>query len=179
MSRIGKAPITVPSGVKLKIDGNTVSAKGPKGELSYSLPNGISFEQDGDVLNVLRASEDKKTKSLHGLSRSMVNNIIEGCSNGFKILLNIEGVGFRAEMKGKRLLLNLGFSHPVVVIPPDGIEFNTPEQTKLEIIGANRQLVGEVAAKIRRLRKPEPYKGKGIKYDGEYIRRKAGKTSAK
>jgi large subunit ribosomal protein L6 len=179
MSRIGKAPINIPSGVNLDVKESTVKVKGPKGEMSYNLPEGISFERDGDVITIVRANEQKKVRSLHGLSRSIVNNMIVGVSDGFKILLNIEGVGFRAEMKGNRLFLSLGFSHPVLVIPPDGIEFVTPEQTKVIIQGSDRQLVGEVAAKIRKLRKPEPYKGKGIKYDGEYIRRKAGKTSAK
>lgn len=179
MSRIGKSPINVPKGINLDIKEGNIKVKGPKGELSYALPAGITLEQDGEILNLIRANEEKKTKSLHGLSRSMINNMVEGCSNGFKINLIVDGVGFRAEMKGKRLLLNLGFSHPVLVIPPDGIEFKTPEQTKLEIHGVDRQLVGEVAAKIKRLRKPEPYKGKGIRYEGEYIRRKAGKTSAK
>lgn len=179
MSRIGKSPINLPKNVNLKVSDNNISVKGPKGEMFYDLPEGISIEQEGDTLNIVRATEEKKVRSLHGLSRSMINNMVEGCSNGFKTTLIIDGVGFRAEMKGKRLLLNLGFSHPVLVIPPDGIEFVTPEQTKLEIHGADKQLVGEVAAKIKRLRKPEPYKGKGIRYEGEYIRRKAGKTSAK
>lgn len=179
MSRIGKAPIKILKGADLKINGSSIEVKGPKGKLSYNVPEGITLEMEGDELKVVRPDETKKSRSLHGLSRSMINNMVEGCVNGFVIKLDIEGVGFRAEMKGNRLVLSLGFSHPVLVIPPDGIEFKTPAQTKLEIHGADKQLVGEVAAKIRRLRKPEPYKGKGIKYEGEYIRRKAGKTSAK
>lgn len=179
MSRIGKAPVNIPNNVQLSIDGNTVKAKGPNGELSYVLPEIISIEQNDNVLNVTRPNESKIAKAQHGLARSMVANMVTGVSEGNSIKLDVDGVGFRAEMKGKRLILSLGFSHPVVVIPPDGIELKALSQTKIEISGADKQLVGEVAAKIRRLRKPEPYKGKGIKYEGEYIRRKAGKTSAK
>jgi large subunit ribosomal protein L6 len=179
MSRIGKSPVILPSNVQLNIDGKTVKAKGPKGELSYDLPEIISIEQNENVLNLVRPNDSKTAKAQHGLARSMVANLVNGVSEGNSIKLDVDGVGFRAEMKGTRLILSLGLSHPVVVIPPDGIELKALSQTKIEIAGTDKQLVGEVAAKIRRLRKPEPYKGKGIKYEGEYIRRKAGKTSAK
>ena len=179
MSRIGNAPIEVPEKVQIKLEGNTITAKGPSGELSYDMPDSIELKQEGNVLSFSRPNNSKSNKSLHGLSRAVVNNMVQGVNEGFKKVLNIEGVGFRAELKKDRLLLSLGFSHPVLVIPPDGVKFATPSQTSVEISGADKQLVGEVASKIRQLRKPEPYKGKGIRYEGEYIRRKAGKTSAK
>ena len=179
MSRIGKSPISIPDKVQVSINGDAITAKGPKGELNFVKSNIINIEQDGNSIIVKRFSEDKKSKSLHGLTRSIVNNMVTGVSTGFKKVLQIEGVGFKAEMKGKRLFLNLGYSHPIVVLPPDGINFATPNATTVEIEGFDKQLLGEVAFKIRDLRKPEPYKGKGIRYQGEYIRRKAGKSASK
>ncbi len=177
MSRIGKMPITVPKNVEIKRDGNRLLVKGPKGELSVDLPKGIDYKLENGVLEFVRASEDKKTKSLHGLVRALTANAIEGVSNGIKKVLKIEGIGYKAEMAGKNLSLSLGFSHPVVVLPPEGITFAAPNPNTIEVSGIDKQLVGETAAVIRKLRKPEPYKGKGIRYDGEYIRRKAGKTA--
>lgn len=179
MSRIGNAPINVPNGVQVSMNGSELVAKGPKGELSFEVNNQISMEQADNVITFKRANDTKSAKSLHGLTRATVSNMVTGVSEGFKKLLLIEGVGFRAELKKDRLLLTLGFSHPVLVIPPKGIEFKVTSQTSVEVHGADKQLVGEVASKIKQLRKPEPYKGKGIKYEGEYIRRKAGKTAAK
>lgn len=179
MSRIGKSPITIPDKVSVQIKGDSITAKGPKGELNFTKPEIISVEQDANTLHVKRSTEDKKARSLHGLTRSMINNMVVGVSEGFKKVLQIEGVGFRAEMKGSRLMLNLGYSHPIIVLPPNGVSFATPAATTVEIEGHDKQLVGEVAFKIRQLRKPEPYKGKGIRYQGEYIRRKAGKSASK
>ncbi len=179
MSRIGKKVISVPEKVNLTISENTLSAKGPNGELSVSIPEGITAEQNGNELNFSRAEETKRFKSLHGLTRSLAANAIEGVNSGFSKTMNINGVGYRAELKGQKLLLTLGYSHQVLVIPPDGIKFETPSQTSIKVSGADKQLVGEVSYKIRVLRKPEPYKGKGIIFEGEQIRRKAGKTAGK
>jgi large subunit ribosomal protein L6 len=179
MSRIGKSPISIPDKVNVQISGDNITAKGPKGELNFTKPEIISLEQDGNTIHVKRSSDDKRSKSLHGLTRSMIFNMVTGVSQGFKKVLQIEGVGFRAEMKGNRLMLNLGYSHPIIVLPPNGVSFATPNATTIEIDGHDKQLVGEVAYKIRKLRKPEPYKGKGIRYQGEYIRRKAGKSASK
>ncbi len=179
MSRIGKSPISIPDKVQVSISGDNITAKGPKGELNFVKSEIINIEQEGNNLIVKRSNEDKTSKSLHGLTRSIVNNMVLGVSSGFKKVLQIEGVGFKAEMKGQRLFLNLGYSHPVIVLPPVGVVFTTPNATTIEIEGYDKQLIGEVAYKIRRLRKPEPYKGKGIRYQGEYIRRKAGKSASK
>ncbi|MBE2189928.1 MAG: 50S ribosomal protein L6 [Desulfobulbaceae bacterium] len=179
MSRIGKMPIPVPPKVQLKIDEQTIRAKGPLGELEFKVPDVIKFKLDGDVLTFDRGSNEKHVRALHGLSRALTANIIEGVSNGFTKTLIIEGVGFRAELKGDRLLLTLGFSHTILVIPPPGITFELGSPTNLKIKGIDKQLVGMIAAKIRKMRPPEPYKGKGVRYEGEFIRRKAGKTSAK
>jgi large subunit ribosomal protein L6 len=179
MSRIGKNPISIPDKVQVQISGDNITAKGPKGELSFVKSELISLEQDGNTLHVKRNSDDRTSRSLHGLTRSLVFNMVNGVSTGYKKVLQIEGVGFKAEMKGSRLFLSLGFSHPIIVLPPDGITFATPNATTVEIEGRDKQLVGEVSFKIRKLRKPEPYKGKGIRYQGEYIRRKAGKSASK
>ncbi|MFM7068720.1 MAG: 50S ribosomal protein L6 [Actinomycetes bacterium] len=177
MSRIGKAPISVPSGVEVRIDGPSVTVKGPKGELSRELPEQISLSLDGDVLTVERADEERKSRALHGLIRSLVSNMVVGVSEGFRKELDIVGVGYRAAAKGSNTLeLSLGFSHPVVVTAPAGIEFNVPQPTRIEVLGIDKQLVGQVAADIRAWRKPEPYKGKGIRYVDERVRRKAGKA---
>ena len=178
MSRIGKAPITLPSGVDVNISGADVGVKGPKGELSHTLPAGIGAEMDDGVLTVTRSDEERVTRALHGLSRSLVNNMVLGVSEGFSKELTIVGVGYRATAKGKNSMeLALGFSHSVSVEAPDGIEFEVPEPTKIKVIGIDKQLVGQVAANIRAYRKPEPYKGKGIRYTDEHVVRKAGKAA--
>lgn len=179
MSRIGKSPISIPDKVNVVVNGNLITAKGPKGELSFTKSEIISVEQESNTLLVKRFNDEKVSRSLHGLTRTIVSNMVTGVSQGFKKVLQIEGVGFKAEMKGTRLFLSLGYSHPIVVLAPNGITFATPNATTIEIEGYDKQLIGEVAYKIRKLRKPEPYKGKGIRYQGEYIRRKAGKSASK
>lgn len=179
MSRIGKKTIVVPEKVNISITDGVLTAKGPKGQLSVDIPEVISVEQEGSELKLVRSNELKKTRSLHGLTRALAYNAIEGVNEGFSKTMNINGVGYRAELKGQKLLLTLGYSHQVLVIPPDGITFETPSQTSIKVTGADKQLVGEVSYKIRILRKPEPYKGKGIIFEGERIRRKAGKTAGK
>lgn len=179
MSRVGKKPIPVPDKVNLTITGNTIKAKGPKGELEFNIPEGIEFNLENKTLSFSRTGDDKKIRALHGLSRALTYNIIEGVLNGFSKTLLIEGVGYKAEMKGSNLMLSLGYSHPLLVIPPDGVKISSPNPNTIQIEGIDKQLIGEVAAKIRRLRPPEPYKGKGIRYSREFIRRKAGKTTSK
>ncbi len=177
MSRIGKAPITVPSGVEVSVSGLDVTVKGPKGTLEHTVPETISVSVDDGEINVARANEQRQTKALHGLTRSLVNNMVIGVSEGFRKDLEIIGVGYRAQAKGKdRIELALGFSHPVEVKAPDGIEFDVPEPTKIGVVGIDKQVVGQVAAEIRSYRKPEPYKGKGVRYVGERVVRKAGKA---
>jgi large subunit ribosomal protein L6 len=177
VSRIGKAPIPVPSGVDVSISGSAVTVKGPKGELSREIPGGISLRQDGDVLVVERPDDERRSRAMHGLVRSLVNNMVVGVTDGFRKELDIVGVGYRAAAQGKsKLDLSLGFSHPVVVEAPDGVEFVVPAPTRIEVHGIDKQLVGQVAADIRSLRKPEPYKGKGVRYVDERVRRKAGKA---
>jgi len=177
VSRIGKQPIPVPSGVEVKIDGSTVSVKGPKGELSgtYSDLLSISME-DGSIL-VSRPDDSREARSLHGLTRTLISNMVVGVSEGYAKNLEIVGVGYRATMKGSDLELALGFSHPVVVVPEPGITFEVPAPTKITVRGIDKQRVGQVAADIRKWRKPEPYKGKGVRYEGEYVRRKLGKAA--
>jgi large subunit ribosomal protein L6 len=164
--------------VQVKIENNVLTAKGPKGEMSVNIPDGITFNVEDNVLTFSRKDDAKRSKAMHGLTRALANNIIEGVSKGFQKTLKVEGVGYKAEQKGKNLLLSLGFSHPVYVVASDGIELSAPKPTTIVISGIDKQLVGQFAANIRKLRKPEPYKGKGIRYEGEYIRRKAGKTTA-
>ncbi|WP_018023312.1 50S ribosomal protein L6 [Corynebacterium ulceribovis] len=176
MSRIGNAPITVPGGVTVTINGQDVSVKGAKGELSTTIPTPISVTQDGDIITVARPDEDKRSRQLHGLSRTLVNNMIVGVTEGYTIKMEIFGVGYRVALKGKNLEFSLGFSHPVVIEPPQGVSFAVDGTNKLSITGIDKQVVGQVAAKIRRLRKDDPYKGKGIRYEGEQVRRKVGKT---
>lgn len=177
MSRIGKAPIAVPGGVEVSITSDSVTVKGPKGELSQDLPEQITLTQDDGTLEVRRSDDTSESRALHGLIRSLVANMVVGVSDGFRKELDIVGVGYRAVPKGKNSLeLALGFSHPVVVNAPDGIEFVVPQPTRIEVHGIDKQLVGQVAADIRAWRKPEPYKGKGVRYVDEYVRRKAGKA---
>ncbi|MEU7813937.1 50S ribosomal protein L6 [Pseudonocardia sp. NPDC049154] len=177
MSRIGKLPITVPSGVDVTIDGRTVTVKGPKGTLSHTVIAPITVERgdDGAVL-VKRPDDERKTKAYHGLSRTLVNNLVEGVTKGYEKKLEIVGVGYRVALKGSSLEFALGFSHPVVVQAPEGITFAVESPTKFSVSGIDKQLVGETAANIRKIRKPEPYKGKGVRYAGENVRRKVGKT---
>jgi large subunit ribosomal protein L6 len=176
MSRIGKAPITVPGGVTVTIDGADILVKGPKGELSRTLPERVTVRQDGDVLVVERVDEERESRALHGLIRSLVQNMVTGVTEGFHKDLDIVDVGYRAAPKGSGLELSLGFSHPVVVDAPEGITFNVPQPTRVEVHGIDKQLVGQVAANIRAWRTPEPYKGKGVRYVDEHVRRKAGKA---
>ena len=176
MSRIGKAPITVPSGVTVSIDGQSIAVKGPKGELSRTVSDLVSLREDGGTIVVERSGDDRDARAQHGLVRSLVQNMVTGVTDGFQKDLEIVGVGYRAQAKGKGLELSLGFSHPVVVDAPDGITFNVPQPTRIEVHGIDKQLVGQVAANIREWRKPEPYKGKGVRYAGEHVRRKAGKA---
>ncbi|MBE9374990.1 50S ribosomal protein L6 [Saccharopolyspora sp. HNM0983] len=177
MSRIGKLPITVPSGVEVTIDGQTVSVKGPKGSLSSEVAAPITVERDEDgSLLVKRPDDERESRSLHGLSRTLVNNMVLGVSQGFQKDLEIQGVGYRVLQKGSNLEFALGYSHPIVIEPPEGIEFSTDGPSKLSVKGIDKQLVGEIAARIRKLRRPDPYKGKGVRYAGENIRRKVGKT---
>ena len=177
MSRIGKAPINVPSGVDVQISATSITVKGPKGELSRELPELVSVSQDGDTLQVSRVDDSRSARAMHGLMRSLVNNMVVGVTEGFRKELDIVGVGYRAQAKGSNALeLALGFSHPVSVTAPDGIEFVVPQPTRIEVHGIDKQLVGQVAADIRAWRKPEPYKGKGVRYVDEHVRRKAGKA---
>lgn len=177
MSRIGKQPIEVPAGVDVVLQGNGISVKGPKGELKLDINPEIGVGFDEGVVNVSRSSDEEKHKALHGLIRSLIANMVEGVEKGFQKTLEIEGVGYRAEKKGSGLLLNLGFSHTIDYPAPEGVDIEVPNPTTIVIGGADKQAVGQAAAEIRAFRPPEPYKGKGIRYQGEYIRRKAGKTA--
>ena len=177
MSRIGKAPIPVPTGVEVSINGRQVAVKGPKGALDLEVPGEITVRQDGEEILVERPDDERQNRALHGLTRSLVNNMVVGVSEGFSKELQIVGVGYRAASKGSDLELQLGFSHPVIVKAPDGIEFDVPEPTRIIVSGTNKQVVGQVAADIRSHRKPEPYKGKGVRYLGEHVPRKAGKAA--
>jgi large subunit ribosomal protein L6 len=177
MSRIGKAPIPVPSGVEITISGDTITVKGPKGELSQVIPSPIQVVQDGDELSVTRPNDERRSRALHGLTRSLVANMVTGVTDGYRKNLEIVGVGYRAIAKGPSTLeLALGFSHPVVVNAPEGVTFDVPAPTQIGVVGTDKQAVGQVAANIRSIRKPEPYKGKGVRYAGERIIRKAGKA---
>lgn len=177
MSRIGKLPVSIPAGVTITVtDDNTVTVKGPNGELSQKISRQMKVEQDNGTLTVSRPNDEKESRSLHGLSRTLINNMVVGVTNGFSKALDIVGVGYRCQLQGKKLVLNLGYSHPVEYPQPEGITFEVPAATKIIIKGADKQKVGQVAAEIRKLRPPEPYKGKGIKYETEVVRRKEGKT---
>jgi large subunit ribosomal protein L6 len=180
MSRIGRKPIPVPAGVEVAIDGQTVRVKGPKGELSHTVPEQITVERSADGnLAVGRANDERSAKELHGLSRTLVANLVVGVTTGYRKTLEINGTGYRVTAKGQDLELALGFSHPVAVAAPEGITFTVERPTVFHIEGINKQLVGETAARIRKIRPPEPYKGKGVKYADEVIRRKAGKAGKK
>jgi large subunit ribosomal protein L6 len=177
MSRIGKLPITVPSGVDVNIDGQAVSIKGPKGTLSLNIAEPIIIEKaDDGTLEVKRPNDERRSRSLHGLSRTLVQNMVVGVTQGYEKKMEIHGVGYRVALKGSDLEFALGYSHPVKVEAPEGITFAVETPTRFSVAGIDKQLVGEVAANIRKLRKPDPYKGKGVRYSGEKIRRKVGKT---
>jgi large subunit ribosomal protein L6 len=178
MSRIGKAPIPIPHGVEINRVGSTVEVKGPKGALSHTIPEGISIQVEDGVIQVKRKGDAKRERSLHGLSRTLIANMVTGVTAGFEKGLEIVGIGYRAALQGRNLQLSLGYSHPVIYPIPDGIEVDVEKQNKITVKGTDKQKVGQVAAEIRSFRKPEPYKGKGIRYVGEQIRRKAGKAKA-
>ena len=177
MSRIGRKPIEVPDGVTVEIAPGRVGVKGPKGELSQTLSNDMKVSQDDGTLTVERPTDRGEHRALHGLTRSLIANMVEGVTEGYSKKLEIQGVGYRARLSGKALDLNVGFSHPVSVPAPDGIEYEVPQPTEVIVRGIDKQLVGEMAARIRRVRPPEPYKGKGIRYEGEHVRRKVGKRA--
>jgi large subunit ribosomal protein L6 len=177
VSRIGRQPIPVPSGVELTIEPDRVRVKGPKGELSEAVSRDMKIEQnDGEVL-VSRPSDRRDHRALHGLTRSLVANMVQGVTDGFEKRLEIQGVGYRAALKGKDIELSVGYSHPVTIEAPAGIEFEVPQPTRITVRGSSKQVVGETAARIRKVRPPEPYKGKGIRYEGEYVQRKVGKRA--
>lgn len=176
MSRIGKRPITVPAKVQVTVDGTKVVVKGPKGELSRNLPPHVTVSQEGETLQVTRRDDSRTSRQMHGLSRTLVANMVEGVSQGFQRRLEIQGVGYRAAVQGRNLVLNMGYSHQVQIAPPEGIQFAVENNTNVIVSGYDKEVVGNTAAKIRAVRPPEPYKGKGIRYAGEVVRRKAGKT---
>jgi len=179
VSRVGKKPIPLPEGIEFKREGNTVTVKGPKGELKREIHPQIQTEVENGEIVVKRPSDNKMYRALHGLYRSLIANMVEGVAKGFEKKLEIRGVGYRAEMRGNRLTLHLGYSHPIVFVPPEEIKVECENPTSIKVSGIDKELVGQVAAKIRSFRKPEPYKGKGIRYEGEYVREKAGKTAGK
>jgi large subunit ribosomal protein L6 len=176
MSRIGRLPIAVPSTVDVTIDGRQLTVKGPKGTLSRALHPDMAVAQEDGWIVVSRPTEQKMHKQLHGLTRTLVNNMVVGVTDGYRKGLEITGVGYRAALNGRKLTLNLGYSHPIEIDPPEGISFELENPTHLAVVGIDKELVGEIAAKVRATRKPEPYKGKGVRYAGEYVRRKAGKA---
>jgi large subunit ribosomal protein L6 len=176
MSRIGKLPVQIPSGVEVTVAGRQVTVKGPQGTLSQAIPGAISVRQADGQLLVERPDDGRENRALHGLTRSLMANMVEGVTKGFRKELEIHGVGYRVQVQGKDLVFSLGYSHPVPVQAPDGIAFEVPTPTRVIVKGIDKQRVGQVAAEIRGLRKPDPYKGKGVRYQGEAIRRKAGKT---
>jgi large subunit ribosomal protein L6 len=176
MSRIGKKPIEIPAGVTITIDNSTVTVKGPKGELTRSFNPDIEIKVEENIINVSRPSDAKEHRALHGTTRALLSNMVEGVSKGFEKSLELIGVGYRAQKQGNKLILNVGYSHPVEITPEEGIEVEVPANTKLIIKGINKERVGALAANIRDVRPPEPYKGKGIRYEGEFVRRKEGKT---
>lgn len=177
MSRIGRKPIEIPAGVTVDIEGNEIKVKGPKGELRYNFSPELTVEKEDNYITVSRPSDEARFRSLHGLTRTLIANMITGVSAGYEKTLEIVGVGYRAALKGSNLEVAVGYSNPVVVSPVNGISFEVPAPNRIIVKGIDKQLVGQVAANIRRIRPPEPYKGKGIKYSGEYIRRKAGKAA--
>lgn len=177
MSRIGKKPIPVPAGVDVTIDGTHVVVKGPKGELSKTFYELLTITREGDEIIVTRPDDSRTSRAMHGLTRTLLNNMVVGVSTGFAKKLELQGVGYRVALKGSNLEMQLGFSHPVIVVPEDGISFEVPDNTHIIVKGIDNQRVGQVAADIRGYRPPEPYKGKGIRYEGEVVRRKLGKAS--
>ena len=179
MSRIGRKPIPLPKGVEVKIESDSVTVKGAKGSMSFGIMPDITVSAEESNIVVTRANDQKSVRAAHGMTRAIINNMVVGVSSGFEKVLEIIGVGYRAQMQGKNLVLSLGFSHPVEVIPPEGIELAVDGPTKVIVRGIDRQLVGQIAANIREYRPPEPYKGKGIRYVGEYVIRKAGKAGGK
>ena len=179
MSRIGKLPISVPDGVDIKLDNNLVIVKGPKGEMKKQFSNKLKIEMEDSKIKVLKNSDSKDADSLYGLTRTLINNMVVGVTEGFKKTLILEGVGYRAQLQSKKLVISLGFSHPVEIQPVEGITFELPSANQIIVSGTDKDLVGQVAAKIRSWREPEPYKGKGIRYSNEHIRRKEGKTGKK
>ncbi|MGF1524435.1 MAG: 50S ribosomal protein L6 [Leptolyngbyaceae cyanobacterium] len=179
MSRIGKRPIPIPGKVTVTVDGPAVTVKGPKGELSRVIPSGVDIQQEGETLVVQRQDDSRQARERHGLCRTLIANMIEGVSAGFQKRLQIQGVGYRAQVQGRNLNLSLGYSHPVVFEPPEGIQFAVENNTNVTVSGIDKEVVGNMAAKIRAARPPEPYKGKGVRYAGERIRRKAGKAGKK
>lgn len=176
MSRIGKMPIAVPAGVEVTIDGNTVTVKGAKGELTRTFQPSMTIVKEGDEVIVTRPDDTRESKAFHGLTRTLIANMVTGVSEGYSKKLQLVGVGYRAAIKGKDLEMQLGYSHPVLVEAPEGITFECPSQTEIVVSGPSKEAVGQVAANIRKWRKPEPYKGKGIRYEGEHVRRKVGKA---
>ena len=176
MSRIGKMPVAVPSGVEVEIDGTTVTVKGKKGELTRTFQPSMIIKHEGEEIIISPANDERQTNAFWGLTRSLLANMVEGVSEGFSKKLELIGVGYRAALKGRDLEMQLGFSHPVLVKAPEGITFEVPSQNEIVVTGASKEQVGQIAADIRKWRKPEPYKGKGIRYEGEYVRRKAGKA---
>ncbi|HEY9665461.1 MAG TPA: 50S ribosomal protein L6 [Coleofasciculaceae cyanobacterium] len=179
MSRIGKRPIEIPGKVTVTIDGQHVTVKGPKGELNRTLPEQVQVEQEEQTLRVLRRDESRVARQRHGLSRTLVANMVEGVSKGFQKRLEIQGVGYRAQVQGRNLILNVGYSKPVEIVPPDGVQVAVENNTNVIVSGINKEIVGNTAARIRAVRPPEVYKGKGIRYAGEMVRRKAGKAGKK
>ncbi|WP_019157099.1 50S ribosomal protein L6 [Robertmurraya massiliosenegalensis] len=176
MSRVGKKPIEIPTGVTVTINGNVVTVKGPKGELTRSFSSDMEIVVSENVINVVRPSDSKEHRTIHGTTRALLANMVEGVSKGFERNLELIGVGYRAQKQGKKLVLNVGYSHPVEIEPEEGIEIEVPSNTKVTVKGISKERVGALAANIRDVRPPEPYKGKGIRYEGEYVRRKEGKT---
>ena len=175
MSRIGKKAVAIPAGVTLTLDGQTITVKGPKGELSWTVAEEIEVKQEGSELTLTPRNDSQRARGMWGLSRTLIANMVEGVSKGYEQTLELVGVGYRAAVEGKKLSLQLGFSHDVNIDPPEGVTFASSKQTEIKISGIDKQLVGEIAAKIRRIRPPEPYKGKGVRYAGETVRRKEGK----
>lgn len=177
MSRIGRMPVVVPKGVNVEIDGTHVRVKGPKGELSHTFPTGMMISFEADQILVQRPTDNRIDRSMHGMTRALINNMVVGVSNGYEKILEVNGVGYRAEVDGAKLVLNVGYSHPVVIDPPEGISFEVDTRTRqIKVMGYDKQMVGQIAANIRKVRPPEPYKGKGIRYIDEIVRRKAGKA---
>lgn len=179
MSRIGKRPITIPNKVTVEINGQHIAVQGPKGSLARTLPSLVVIERDGDTLSAVRQDDSRKARERHGLVRTLVSNLVEGVSKGFEKRLEIQGVGYRAQAQGSKLTLNVGYSKPVEMTMPPGIQVAVEKNTEIIITGTDKEVVGNIAAQIRAVRPPEPYKGKGIRYQGEFVRRKAGKTGKK